>query len=104
MSSEIKNQLVLLMARGNFAGRRIVIYDPDDLSGRTRNVYEDLDQELGQERMALVTLYPEYAIAQSTGDNDDGLVEITHEKALKDIERMMTKFGYRLLSIVKDVA
>ena len=87
---------------GGFAGRKITLYDPDDATGRTRNVYEDMDFE-GAERAALVTLFPEHAIGVATGNETNGLRRLSHAEALRDMMKMIEQFGYKIHKIERDI-
>ncbi len=77
--------------------RKIELFDPD--SPRTRNVYEDIDQEHpGAPRQVLVTLYPEFH-----KDPDGAQEVVTHAKAIKDIRRMIDRYGYLILRLERDL-
>lgn len=93
------------LAEGDFHGRRVTLVDPDDLTGRTRNVYEDLDRcdDGCRDRKALLTLYPEHPKAKAKGDDDSGQVVLTHAEALADMQRMIQRFGYVVQSIERDI-
>lgn len=96
-------QLADFFAAGEFRERIIVLTDPDDLTGRTRNVYEDIDQEGGtaSDRMVVLTLYPENAMGASKGIDGVGQTILTHARALQDIRKMLLQ-GYQLTEIKKD--
>lgn len=104
-SDETLSNLSLLadiFLAGEFRERRIVLVDPDDPTGRTRNVYEDIDQEqIKGDRHAVITLFPEYSKASAKGIDDAGQVVVTHEAALRDICKMLEQ-GYVIHEITKD--
>jgi hypothetical protein len=96
--------LAEIFEKGCFPGRRIVLSDPDDPWKRTRNVYEDLDQETPDApRLAVVTIFPEHAQAMAKGDSASGLVTMTHEEAVKDMKTMIDRFGYVITEISRDI-
>ena len=89
--------------RGDLRDRRVVLADPDDPTGRTRTVYEDLDHETPtSERMVLVKHEPLHSKRQDAGLLDEDYMDmINHSKAIDDIERMM-RFGWELFLIERD--
>lgn len=104
LPSEYERYLREFFEKGHFAGRVIVLVDPDDPSGRTRNVYEDLDFEVvGEARFALVTCYPEAAKADELGNYEGGRTVVDHKKALQDVKIMIERFGYKIHKIDRDI-
>ena len=103
LSLSLLEQLAEFVVAGEFRERIIVLTDPDDLTGRTRNVYEDIDQDGGttSDRMAVLTLYPENSKGASKGIDGAGQVVLTHARALQDIRKMLLQ-GYQLTEIKKD--
>jgi hypothetical protein len=100
----LHTQWLAICEKGSFANYRITLADPDSPFTRTRNVYEDLDQETpNSPRMALVILYPEHAKAHASHGVNDGQFVMTHEKAIRDMRKMVEKFGYRVVSIERDL-
>lgn len=92
-----------IKARGDFRDRRVVVSDPDDVTGRTRNIYEDLDQETpSSDRMCCVIIEPQNSKQRSRGNDDDDFIElISHEKAIEDINRMI-RLGFEITVIERD--
>lgn len=78
---------------GGPLGGTIVLEDPE-FGGRVRNVYEDIgyDKDV-RARMATLRLYPEHALAQAVGDEDSGVVTLTHSQVRDDVAKML-RLGY----------
>ena len=88
--------------RGTFAGRKVILVDPDTLVDRV--TYEDLDEDEG-ERKALVTLDPQNTTWRSLGSPDgmnDGQVVMSHSRAIADMVKMILQ-GYRVQLIKRDI-
>lgn len=101
---DIPDAIIRAYIEGDFSGKKIILVDPDDPTGRTRIHYEDLDQEVPSAvREALVTIYPDHAQGMAEGDTTRGLVVVSHKKAVEDMVRMIEKFGYRVKSIQRDL-
>ena len=99
------SELQRIFDRGEFPGRRITLVDLDDKTGRTRNVYEDLDQETPKHtREALLTLYPDHNIGMAKGGGigtESGQIVLSHARAILDIKRMLA-LGYVVAGIARD--
>lgn len=97
---DLRNKWELIQRYKRLNGKRITVVDPDD--ERNRNVYEDLDQESSnKEFMVVLTMYPEFSKAQANGEDDAGVVTMSHEEAVRDIQ-IMLKQGYVIRSIERD--
>ncbi|MDX5370585.1 MAG: hypothetical protein LPL29_14540 [Alphaproteobacteria bacterium] len=106
MSSDYACRFSRIVERGSFAGLRVIVRDPEiDPETRTnhKNVYEDLDQETpSSPRLALITMYPQYSRDMAFGRESTAQVIVTHEKAVRDMQIMVERFGWEIALIERE--
>lgn len=101
--SDMHRLLKMMEQRGDFRDKKITIIDPDDLTGKTKQIYEDMDFEDGNtERQCILTLYPEHTIGARKGDYCCAIFQMSHKKAFADIRKMIEQ-GWRIQNIERDL-
>lgn len=102
MSPETADQLAHILDFKSLRNKRVTVRDPDN--PRVFQTYEDLDeQKLKEERLALITLYPEHANACANGDDGQGLIVLDHAAAVADLRAMIVRHGFVVTRIERDI-